>query len=171
MNRTALVALPIVAALAGCSASPAETAAPATSSSASSSTSAPASSSPASTPARTARAQIDTYESPLPVGPSETYNPNHWLDQARDQFMASYDRTDVSEFSDGTPHQKITGWFWPAVGHIQVEVENQYWAEARLRWLALEVMDRVHPDGASVTEVSVATEDHDLVLTVHPGDR
>ncbi|MGP9837893.1 hypothetical protein [Arthrobacter sp. 179] len=167
MNRTALVALPIVAALAGCSASPTETAAPATSSSASSSTSAPASSSPAASSPSEALSAIEQ-NSGLNLEAKES---NTWAMDIRDQFLESYERTDESQFSDGTPHQKIDGWYETNPGTLLVELKGNDWHRARMRWLATEITARAKSDDHRLATVTVSTEDHHKFRTVHPGDR
>lgn len=82
--------------------------------------------------------------------------------------MESYERTNVSQFSDGTPHQKITGWYETSPGHLLVELKGDDWRIARLRWLAIEIMDRTEPDGKRLGKVTVATEHHEASRSVTP---
>lgn len=169
MNRKALAALPLLAALAlaGCSTSPAETAAPATSAPASSSaSSAPASSSAPATSAST----LTTAEESSGLN-LEAKESNAWAMDIRDQFLESYERTDESQFSDGTPHQKIDGWYETEAGTLLVELKGNDWHRARMRWLATEITARAKSDDHRLATVTVSTEDHHKFRTVHPGDR
>lgn len=170
MNRTALAVLPIVAALAlaGCSTNPAETAA--SSSTSVSASSSPASSEAASSSARSSSDTLTTAEelSGLNLQVKES---NAWAMDLRDQFLESYDRTDESQFSDGTPHQKIDGWYETYPGTLLVELKGNDWAIARVRWLATEISARAKSDDHRLATITVSSEDHQTFRTVHPGDR
>lgn len=145
MKRTSLAVLPAVAvfALTGCTADAHPASAPAYSS---------APMTALASPSATAEAMENTA----------------WAEQIRKQFLASYDRTSVSQFSDGTPHQKISRWYETSPGSLLVELSGDDWPGARLRWLAIEIIDRAEPDGKRLGKVTVATKHHHNSRTVTP---
>lgn len=93
-----------------------------------------------------------------------------WSDEVMKLFLDSYDRENFSEFSDGTPHQKVRNWYVAKPGELTVEIANQDWSEARVRWLALDIYERTVEDVAQLNRVTVTTEDHLLMRTVTAGD-
>jgi len=112
----------------------------------------------------------DVHQDPASAAASaRTTDPEKWSADVMQAFLDSYERKDFSEFSDGTPHQRITDWTATPNGSLTVVLENDYYIEARVRWLALEIMKR----GGAVDQlqsVTVQTEDGSLSRTVSGSD-
>lgn len=93
-----------------------------------------------------------------------------WGDRAMDAFLASYERKNFTEFSDGTPHQKIIKWHATDDGVLYVEIADHEWSEAQVRWLAIDIIDRAYPSIEQLEKVTVSTQNQKLSRTAEWGD-
>lgn len=102
-------------------------------------------------------------------------NPS-WGEVVKSEFLDSYDRTEFSQFSDGTPHQQIKTWDTAPNGNLLVTIGNTSraaadlrFSQAQARWLALEIMSRGR-EVEQMKSVTVTTQDGKISRTVNIGD-
>lgn len=113
--------------------------------------------------------ELDREDPDAAAAAARDADPETWSAYVMQAFLDSYGRDDFSQFSDGTPHQKIMTWDASAAGLLTVVLENGYYTEAKVRWLALEILERgyeTHP----MKSVTVTVEGEPLSRTVTPDD-